>query len=315
MKTTAHRDELLSTIVLDPTLHPVIDDLAGLERLVPVAPGETESLAIFRNQLPGLLALRGRGQAHTEQVRRLILLLAREKGQVERWIDVANALTVLTNASNLALLLLPARSEDDVWAREQFGRNLLRHARRNGDGEDIALARRAIGDLPPRPVHLALPTGANAVAEMIETMARRVGALQPKPQDETEPRAPRAWALEQADSLKAYFADAPDLAGLLGDAQQVLTLVDGLRGFAEPDAMTLDAIEGGLILAYTKLIRVALWPARYYDDVSAKTAARDLVRTRDTDPDHLGALWEIAFGQGETVAGQSNRFLNIDEIG
>ena len=44
MKTTAHRDELLSTIVLDPTLHPVIDDLAGLERLVPVAPGETESL-------------------------------------------------------------------------------------------------------------------------------------------------------------------------------------------------------------------------------------------------------------------------------
>ena len=63
MKTTTRRNELLSTIVLDPTLHPVVDALAGLERLVPVAPSETESLAIFRNQLPGLLALRGRGQA------------------------------------------------------------------------------------------------------------------------------------------------------------------------------------------------------------------------------------------------------------
>ncbi|MCR4524517.1 MULTISPECIES: hypothetical protein [Bosea] len=315
MKTTAHRDELLSTIVLDPTLHPVIDDLAGLERLVPVAPGETESLAIFRNQLPGLLALRGRGQAHTEQVRRLILLLAREKGQVERWIDVANALTLLTNASNLALLLLPTRSEDDVWAREQFGRNLLRHARRNGDGEDIALARRAVGDLPQRPAHLALPTSAAAVAEMIETMARRVGALQPKPQDEPEPGAPRAWALEQADSLKAYFAAAPGLADLLDGACKLFALIDDLRRGYRPTGMDDAAIEGGLILAYARLLRIALWPARSAPDVATKIAARDLVRARDADPDRLGALWEIAFGQGETVAGQSNRFLNIDEIG
>lgn len=315
MKTTAHRDELLSTIALDATLHHVIDDLAGLERLVPVAPSEAESLAIFRNQLPDLLALRGRGQAHTEQVRRLILLLAREKGQVERWIDVANALTILTNASNLALLLLPARSADDVWAQEQFGRNLLRHARRNGDGEDIALARRAVGDVPQRPAHLTLPTGADAVAEMIETMARRVGALQPKPQDETEPGAPRAWALEQADSLKAYFAAAPDLGDLLDGACKLLALIDDLRRGDRPTGMDDAGIEGGLILAYAKLLRIALWPARNAGDVDTKIAARDLVRARDADPDRLGALWEIAFGQGETVAGQSNRFLNIDEIG
>lgn len=87
MKTTTRRDELLSTIAIDTTLHPVTDDLAALECLVPVAPTEIESLAIFRHQLPGLLAFRGRGQAHTEQVRRLIRLLAREKDQVERWID------------------------------------------------------------------------------------------------------------------------------------------------------------------------------------------------------------------------------------
>lgn len=315
MNTTIRRDELLSTIALDTTLHHVIDDLAGLERLVPIAPSETESLAIFRNQLPGLLALRGRGQAHTEQVRRLILLLALEKGQVERWIDVANALSILTNASNLALLLLPARSEDDAWAREQFGRNLLRHARRNGDGEDIALARRAVGDLPRRPAPLALPTTTEAVAEMIETMARRVGALQPKPGDEIEPGAPRTWALEQADSLKAYFAAAPDLADLLDGAHHLLALIDQLCRGDRPTGMDDAAIEGGQILAYARLLRIALWPARNTTDVATKIAARDLVRARDADPDRLGALWEIAFGQGETVAGQSNRFLNIDEIG
>lgn len=314
MKITIRREELLSTIAPDSTVYQVVDDLAALERLVPVAPTEVESLAIFRRQLPGLLELRGRGQAHTEQVRRLIGLLAREKDQVERWIDVANALTIMTNASNLALLLLPARSEDDAWAREQFGRNLLRHARQHGDGEEIALARRAVGELSSKPVHLTLPTGIAEVTEMIETMARRVGALQPKP-EVAAPGAPSVHTLEQAESLKAWFDAAPDLAGLFGGAQKVLALVDNLRGIPEPDAMTADAIEGGLILAYARLIRVALWPARYYDDVSAKIAARDLVRGRDADPGHLGALWEIAFGQGETVAGQSSRFLNAIEHG
>lgn len=314
MKTTTRRDELLSTIALDKAVHPVIDDLMGLERLVPEAPSEVEALSLFRHQLPSLMALRGRGQAHTEQVRRLIGLIALEKDQVEGWIDVANALTILTNASNLALLLLPARNEDDAWAREQFGRNLLRHARRHGDCEDLALANRAVGDLPRRPGHLTLPAGADAINEMIETMARRVGALQLRP-EAAAPGAPGVHTLEQADSLKAWFAAASDLAGLFGSAQRLLEGVDGLRAIAEPDAMTIDAIEGGLILAYARLIRVALWPARYYDDVSAKAAARDLVRSRDADPDRLGALWEIALGQGETLAGQSNRFLNIDEHG
>ena len=38
MMTTTRRDELLSTLALDPIPHQVIDDLAALERLVPEAP-------------------------------------------------------------------------------------------------------------------------------------------------------------------------------------------------------------------------------------------------------------------------------------
>jgi hypothetical protein len=314
MKITSRRDELLSTLVVDSRLHPVADDLAGLERLVPVAPSEAESLAVFRNQLPGLLEIRGRGRAHAEQVHRLIDLFAREPEQVETWIDVANAMAVLTNASHLALLLLPVRSEDDAWAHEQFGRHLLHHARQNGDGEEIALARRAVGALPRRPAHLILPSGADDISVMIETMARRVGALQPKP-TVVEPGAPSSYVLEQAESLKAFFAAAPDLTALLDGARHLLALVDGLRSNTVPDGMTGAAIEGGLVLSYARLLRVALWPARSAADVAAKVTARDLVRARDADPDCLGALWEIAFGQGETVAGQSSRFLNIEELG
>ncbi len=313
MNTKTRRDELLSAIVIDATLHHVVDELTALERLVPEAPSEAESLALFRNQLPTLLEVKGRGQAHTEQVRRIIGLIGREPEQVETWIDVVNALTIMTNASNLALLLLPVRSDDDVWAREQFGRNLLRHSDRHGDGEDVALARRAVGELPRRPQQLMLPETGDAVRELIETMARRAGAL--RPVRVAGPGAASVHTLEQAESLKAYFNAAPDLAGLLDGASCLLNLVDRVRDVAEPDGMTTDAIEGGLILAYARLLRVALWPARTQADVAAKIAARELVRGRDADPDRLGALWEIAFGQGETVSGQSSRFLNVDERG
>ncbi|WP_100962793.1 hypothetical protein [Bosea sp. FBZP-16] len=313
MNTKTRCDELLSTIAIDATLHHVVDDLTGLERLVPEAPSEIESLALFRNQLPALLEIKGRGQAHTEQVRRIIGLIAREPHQVETWIDVVNALTIMTNASNLALLLLPALSEDDAWAREQFARNLLRHVHRHGDGEDIALARRAVGELPRRPQHLTLPETGDAVRELIETMARRAGAL--RPARVASPGAPGVHTLEQAESLKAYFTAAPDLAGLLDGVRHLLNLIDRLRDVAEPNGIATDAIEGGLILAYARLLRVALWPASTQPDVAAKIAARDLVRARDADPDRLGALWEIAFGQGETVSGQSSRFLNVDERG
>lgn len=316
MNTKTRRDELLSTIAIDPNRTTVTDDLAALERHVPEAPSKPEGLAIFRNQLPGLLEIRGRGQAHTEQVRRLIGLIAREPDQVDHWIDVINALTILTNSAHLALLLLPVRSEDDAWAREQFSRHLLQHARRNGDGEDLALAHRAVGDQTVRkPTHLALPTGIDEVREMIETMARRVGALQPKATEAAGPGIPSAHPLEQAESLKEYFASAPDLAGLFDEARHVLAQVDDLRKIPDPDILVADATEGGLILAYARLLRIALWPARSQADVATKIAARDLVRARDADPDRLGAVWEIGFSQGETVSGQSSRFLNVDEIG
>jgi hypothetical protein len=312
MKTkTTRQNALPSQIVRDTTRQPVTDDLAGLESLLPEAPSEAEQLAIFRSQLPPLLDLRGRGQAHTEQVQRLIKALAKEPHLVETWIDTANALTILTNSAHLALMQLPARTEDDIWTRQQFGRHLLNRARAHGDREDIALARRVIGKLP-RLERTNLLRDPEGVKEMLATMLRRAAALRPAPTIDGEAGKPGVHTLEQADSLEAFFAAAPDLGDLLDQARTLLAWMDSAQAPGLGDEGDEAAHEGALILAYARLMRVALWPARNATDVAAKTAARALVDERSADPDRHRALFAIAWGQGETIAGQSLRFIQVD---
>lgn len=315
MKTKTLGADRLNAVVIDSTLHHVTDDLAALEApILRQASTEIEALARFRGKLPSLLKIHGRGQAHAVQVRRLIAGLAGEPDVVDDWIDVANGLTILANASNLALLLLPASSEDDVWAVDQFGRQLLGHAHSNAESQDIALAQRAVSRLEKRAVDRTFPADAAGISTMIETMARRAGAMHPKPKPATDDM-PSIHPLEHAESLKAFFTNAPDLMSIFGSARTLLAQADVHAASNLSPAIVTAAVEGALILSYARLLRVALWPARDERDLAAKIAARNLVRSRDADPDRLGALWEIAFAQGETIAGQSTRFLNIDERG
>ncbi|MFA6965460.1 hypothetical protein [Bosea sp. (in: a-proteobacteria)] len=307
---TSRSTTMLSTIARDADGHLVTDDLAGLEQLVPEAPSEREQFVIFRNQLPALLDLRGRGQAHTIVVGHLIKLLSKEPHLVETWIDIANALTVLTNSAHLALMLLPVRSDDDAWTREDFGRHLLNRARAHGDRDELATTRRAVGKLPKAPTpNLARdPAG---VMEMITTMARRAAALNPPPSGHGDAGRPGVYTLQQAESLEAFFGTSPDLGALLDEARALLMRIDGWQADGVRDETDAAAIEGARILAYARLMRVALWPARSDADIATKIAARNLVAARDTDPDRFRALWDLAFGQGETIAGQSERFRQV----
>lgn len=315
MKTTYHRDDLLSTVALDPTFHHVTDDLLALEGRIEGAESDIVALARWRNELPDLLPIRGRAQVNADQVRRLIAGIAREPDLVDDWIDVANALTILVNASNFALLLLPPRSADDAWASRNFGYHLLRHTQRNGDGEDVALARRATSALAQEPDEQSLPTDAAGIRNVIETTARRASALQPKPLAQTRPGVPAVHPLEHGESLKAFFMTSPDLMQCYEAARQLLQDNGNFGSSGLPATVVQAATEGAVILSYARLLRVALWPARTARDVEAKIAARDLVRARTNDPERLGALWEIAFGQGETISGQSTRFINVDDVG
>lgn len=315
MNTTNARRDLLSSIALDCTPHRITDDLLALEGGFRQAETELEALANWRNALPDLLPIRGRAQANADQVRRLITGLAREPELVDDWIDVANALTILVNASNFALLLLSPRSIDDAWAGRNFGYHLLRHTKRHGDGEELALARRATSAVVPEPGDQTLPSDAAGIRDMIETMARRASALQPKPLAATPGGTPAVHPLEHADSLRAFFAKPQDLMRCYEAAHQLLQNAEDFAASGLPARVIEDATEGAIILSYARLLRVALWPARNERDVEAKLAARDLVRSRTADPERVGALFEIALAQGETVAGQSTRFLNIDAGG
>ena len=312
---TTNRSDLLSSIVLDTTQHQITDDLLALEARFRQAETEIETLANWRNALPDLLPIRGCAQANADQVRRLIKGLAREPELVDDWIDVANALTVLVNAANLSLLLLPPRSIDDAWAGRNFGFHLLRHTKRHGDGEELALARRATSAVMSEPGGQDLPSDAAGIRDMIETMARRASALQPKPLAATPGGTPAVHPLEHAASLKAFFAKRQDLMRWYKAACQLLHNTEGFAASGLPARVVEDATEGAIILSYARLLRVALWPARDQRDVEAKLAARDLVRARATDPERLGALFEIALEQGEMVAGQSTRFINIEPAG
>lgn len=315
MKTTDRRNDLLSTVALDPTFHHVTDDLLALEGRIQGAETEIKALARWREDLPDLLPIRGRAQVNADQVRRLIKGIAREPELADDWIDVANALTILVNASNFALLLLPPRSVDDAWASRNFGYDLLRHTQRHGDGEELALARRATSELQQEPGEQALPSDAAGIRSVIETMARRASALQPKPLAQTRPGVPAVHPLEHGESLKVFFMTPPDLMQCYKTARQLLQDIGSFASSGLPATMVEAATEGAVILSYARLLRVALWPARTARDVEAKIAARDLVRARTNDPERLGALWEIAFGQGETISGQSTRFINVDDLG
>ncbi|SFC10898.1 hypothetical protein SAMN05428997_10496 [Bosea sp. CRIB-10] len=307
---TSRPNATLGTIARDANQYLVTDDLAGLEQLVPDAPSEREQFAIFRAQLPALLDLRGRGQAHTIAVAQLIKLLSKEPHLVEAWIDVANALTILTNSAHLALMLLPVRSDDDAWTREDFGRHLLNRARAHGDRDELAATRRAVGKLPKAPT-LNLLRDPEGVMKMITTMARRAAALNPPPSGHDEAGRPGVYTLQQAESLEAFFDASPDLGELFDQARALVMRIDGWQADGVRDEADDAAIEGAQILAYARLMRVALWPARSDADVTTKIAARNLVAARDTDPDRFRALWELAFGQGETIAGQSDRFRRV----
>lgn len=306
----------LSALKLDPFTFPITDELAGLERLLPEGPDEIERYAILAGQTPSILDIRGRALTHTLQMDRFVSLMGDDPQGFEARVDTANALTVLGHAGQIALLLVLARSEDDRWAQAEVAHERKRVARRSKSRREAVLQQRACSGAPPRIKEHRLD-GATALSDQVTAMARFVGAVLPEPTGDrsARPGEPGAYWLEDAHSLEDYFAAPPDLSDLVAQASALLVRSDGWLEGPDHPAESIDAARrAARMLAYARLARAGLWPARSQEDLQAKSVVEELVASRRNDPDHLRALVLLALDTGNLIACQSDRFLPVTAV-
>jgi hypothetical protein len=301
----------LSDLKLASVTFPIADELAGLERLLPNGPDEIERLAILAGQAPSILDIRGRVLTHEQQMDRFIALTDDDPKGLEARLDTARALTILARAGQIAQMLVPARTEEDRWAQAEIAHGHKRAARRSKNRRETDLLRRLASGAPPRIKEHRLD--ASALSDSVTAMARYVGAILPEPTDDrsARPGEPGAYRLEDAHSLEAYFAVTPDLTDLMEQARGLLERADGwLQDEDHSAGMVAAARRAALMLAYARLARIGLWPARAEADLQARSVAEALVAARKTDPDHLRALALLALDTGDRIARQSDRFMS-----
>lgn len=293
-------------VILDQTIHPVTDDLAGLESVLAEGADDIEAFAQAYGRLPAQLEMRGRAVAHLAEVRRLVRHLARVPDSVESWGVVMLALTYLHYAGYLATLLLPVCSADDRWVRDELGNVLIERAEESGDLDWMAIALRATADrCEQRPAVIEVE---NDLRGTLSDLVRRAGTAPRRAAAEPFTGVPSFHPLEHRTSLEAFMGTTPDLSDLEQRGRELLVQSDRSRRSRKPAAVRDAAVETAHLLGYAKLIRAILWPTLREEDREKKAAIRDFVRARVQDPDRLGAIFEVALDCGQTLSRLQARF-------
>lgn len=288
---------------------PVIDELAALDRLLPELPDELERHAALLERLPPILDLRGRALVHTRQYERFLTLAEADPAALKHMVDIGNALAVLAHTGAIAMLLVPPGSAEDHFAKAMLVKERDQQYRAgNGVHDPVLMARalrRSFADS-----HRRLVIGAHVPRGMEEAAQRFRGAVLPQPAA-GDGSGPDVYHLEHGLALETWFDDPPDLALLLDEARILLSSIQAWSQAEPLSPFWYGARRGALILAYARLCRIGLWPARIQADLVAKMEAERLVSERAGDPDPMRALVEIALGVGRRIARQSGRFLTI----
>ena len=288
---------------------PVLDELAGLDRLVPEMPDKLERHAALLERLPSMLDLRGRALVHAQQYERFLALAEADPTALEHLVDIGNALALLSHAGEIAMLLLPAMTPEDRFVRAMLVKERGKQYRSGGGVHDPALMKRALRP-PFADRHPRLVMGARIPAEMQDAALRFNGAVLPQPGG-SNATAPDVYHLEHGPALEAWFFDPPDLAFLLDEARTLFAAIETWSQAEPAPAFYYGASRGALILAYGKLCLIGLWPARSTDDLLVKMEVERLITERATDPDPMRALAEIALGVGRRIARQGTPFMTV----
>lgn len=285
----------------------VLDALAAIETRLPEMADDLERHAILFDRLPPLLNLREQALVHARQYARFLELAEADPSALEQRVDTGNALAILAHAGEIAMLLVPAISPEDRAARAMLSRERDEQYRSGRGVHATELMMRALQRTSPSDI-IGLTRDGRVPPEHQETAARFRGEVYGHALEGAS-TAPGSYRLEDALALEAWFERPPDLAALLNEAKTHLGSIDA---WSEPDEVGLywyGATRGAPVLAYAKLCRVGLWPARSSDDLVAKLDTERLISERNRDPDHMRALVEIALGVGRRIARQGPPFI------
>lgn len=265
-------------------LVPVTDDLEALERLIDDDARPLRRCAAVWQDRPALVAIRARARFHTDELGRLLGQV--REGQITVNAEVlscARALALLIDSANVATILIAPRDAEDHRALASFRRALRAQARRS---RDAGLRHR---------------TGVicgGALVAMSEQNVRPPRLPQASPDGLTaQPGEAAAYPLALAPSLQLWLETGINPGDGLAGARALLAQVDSWRRVqrrvSEP-ALLDAAIRGAMLLAYARLARLVLWPARDPDEVAIQRKALDLIAPRHRDPEHLRAAIEWA---------------------
>ncbi len=267
-------------------LVPVTDDLEALERLIDDDARPLQRFAAVWRDRPPLVAIRARARFHTDELGRLLGQM--REGQITATAEVlscARALALLIDSANVATILIAPRDAEDHRALASFRRALRAQARRSRDAA------------------LRYQTDAicgGALVAMSEQHLRQPWLPQASPDGLTAPPGEAAaYPLALAPSLALWLETGIDPGDGLAGARALLAQVDLWRRVQRRlmDPGLLDAaIRGAMLLAYARLARLVLWPARDADEVAIQRKALGLIAPRHRDPEHLrtGIEWAAA---------------------
>ncbi|BCB18590.1 hypothetical protein OCUBac02_14840 [Bosea sp. ANAM02] len=309
-KTASRKPVGIASLVLATTIRPICEDLAVLADRLAEAPAEAERLAGLRNATPTCTVFIARAAFHDDQLGRFVKMMAKDETLTEERVDTFNALNLLRQSSYLAAALIEPNSDDDRWAKEYIGECLASAAKRQGDPARAALLRTAFG-LAPKARKKSSVADVGEMTAWIHETVRRMGLIRPPAADTSADELARAgcYRLEEAPSLEAFFAAAPDLTSLAEEAMDLLAKADTrTQSVGENDRVLEQAAKSALTLAYAAIARVGLWPARTERDLHAKATCRTILRNRVADPASARAVAAMAYDLGNGVAGQSDRF-------
>ena len=288
----------------------VVDELAALDLFLPDMPDALERHAALLERLPPLLDLRGRALVHAGEYERFLTLAEADPSALEDRVDTGNALAILSHAGEIAMLLVLPNSPEDAFAQDMLAKERAWQYGAGGTGRhDVTLMNRALRAITRAGDPLRLDGGRAPLGMEIVTRRFR-GEILPE-RGVAGGTGPGVFHLEDAHALEAFFRRPPHLGELLDEVQRLLGAIEAWSEPEEPGPFWYAARRGALILAYARLCRIGLWPARSSHDLVAKRNAERLVSDRIGDPDSMRALFEIALDVGRQIARQGPPFVMV----